>query len=119
MKLWQVAPLAVLAVSLPFFSACDSLGLGGGKSQEQEEYDQQVKAIEEQQKANEEYQKQQQEYYEQVQKALTEYYQQYYTNQGQQIQVIQGATGNQTGAPPVTVTVPPPETITVTSTPGG
>jgi hypothetical protein len=121
MRLWQAAPLVVLLVSLPVLSACDFLGLGSKKSQEQEAYEQQVKALEEQQAAQEEYQKEQQQYYDQVQKALDDYYKQYEAYQEQQVQQqlqAQGATSNQTGLPPVTVTMPPPQTLTTTSTPG-
>jgi uncharacterized protein HemX len=120
MRLWQAAPLVILLISLPVLSACDFLGLGGSKkTQEQEAYEKQVKALQEQQEANERYQQEQQQYYEQIQKALEEYYKQYNEYQQQQIQQVPGgATSNQTVTSTVTDTMPPPQTLTVTSTPG-
>ena len=69
MKKWHAILLVVLLASLPVFSACDLLGLGG-KSSEQDYYDKQIKAYQQVQEAN---RKAQEAYNEQLQKGLQEW----------------------------------------------
>jgi type III secretory pathway component EscR len=89
MKLWQVVMIGILLVSLPVLSSCDLLGIGG-KSKEQQNYEQQLQLMQAQQAAA---QKAQDDYYQALQKALNDYLKQYndYTQaqQQQEIQQIQ------------------------------
>jgi predicted metalloprotease len=100
MKLWHAAVLVVLLMSIITLTACDIFGSGRKRTQEQERFEQQLKAIQEQQEANERYQQEQKEYYEQIQKALEDYYKQYEEYQQAQVEAQlqqQGATSNQSG----------------------
>lgn len=90
MKKWHAILLVVLLASLPVFSACDLLGIGGSKSSEEDYYDQQIKAYQQVQEAN---QKAQEAYNEQLQKGLQEWaktYNEWSANQTQQ--QVQAAT---------------------------
>jgi len=96
MKIWQAILLAILLVTMPVFSACDLLGIGGSK-QEQEYYRQQLEAFKKVQEAN---RKQQEEYNQRLQQGLEEYFKEYqkYQQQAQQQQLQQiqeTATDNQ------------------------
>jgi hypothetical protein len=91
MKKWHAILLVVLLASLPVFSACDLLGLGG-KSSEQEYYDKQIKAYQQVQEAN---QKATEAYNEQLQKGLQEWanaYGEWSANQTQE--QVQAAAAN-------------------------
>jgi hypothetical protein len=73
MKTWQATIICLLLVSLPLLASCDVLGIGG-KSKEQQYYEQQLQQMQLQAAAE---QAAQQQYYEQLQKALQEYLNQY------------------------------------------
>jgi apolipoprotein N-acyltransferase len=68
MKLWQGIVLAILVASISVLTACNALGIG--KSNEQEAYEQRVKAYQQAIDANN---KAQEEYYQSLQKGLEEY----------------------------------------------
>ena len=92
MKKWHAILLVVLMASLPVFSACDLLGIGGSKSSEEDYYDQQIKAYQQVQEAN---QKAQEAYNEQLQKGLQEWanaYGEWSANQTQE--QVQAAAAN-------------------------
>ena len=89
MKMWPVLLLIALLVAVTVFTSCDFLGMGG-KSEEQERYEQQVEAN---RKAQEAYQKQMDEYYENLEKALNEYNKEYQEWQENQLQQAAQATG--------------------------
>ena len=72
MKTWKILILVVLLVSLPVFSACDLLGLGG--DDEDEYYRKQLEAYRQQQEA---YKKQQEEYYKKLEEGLNKYMEEY------------------------------------------
>jgi hypothetical protein len=82
----------VLMASLPFFTSCDLLGIGG-RSKEQKYLEQQLEMMQAQQAAA---QKAQDEYYAALQKALNDYLKQYneftQAQQQQQLQQVQQAT---------------------------
>jgi Flp pilus assembly protein TadB len=94
MKKWQAILLAALVAIVPLLTSCDMLGLG--KSKQEKEYEQRIKAIQEQQEAN---QKAQEEYNKQLQESLNKYlqeYQQYQEQQQMQQLQQQGYSVNET-----------------------
>lgn len=87
MKLWKVLVLMSVLITPLFISSCDLLGIGG-KTKEQEYYEQQIEIIKQQQEAN---QKAQEEYNENLRKALEDYMKQYQAYQDAQMQQQQQA----------------------------
>jgi hypothetical protein len=95
MKIWQSVVIVLLLVSLPLFSSCQLLGIGG-KSKEQLYYEQQLQLLQAQQEAA---QKANDEYYQQLQDSLNQYLQQYNAyQQAQQQQQMQAVIDQATAA---------------------
>ena len=99
MKIWQVVLLVMLLITIPVFSACDLLGIGSSKQQQQEDYyRQQLEAI---QKVQEDNRKQQEEYNQRIQQGLDDWGDAYKDwldqRQKQQLQQVEGMpSANQT-----------------------
>ncbi len=94
MKLWQGILLAMLLLLVPSLSACDMLGLGNSKQQQQDEYyRQQMEAIQKVQEAN---RQQQDVYNQQLQQGLNEWAKAHAEWQKQQLQQQLGQVGVQT-----------------------
>ncbi len=71
MKSWQSVLLAMLLMMMPIFSACDLIGLGDSRAQqEREHYERQLEAYKKVQEAN---RKQQEAYNQQLQQGLQEW----------------------------------------------
>jgi ABC-type transport system involved in cytochrome bd biosynthesis fused ATPase/permease subunit len=99
MTIWRAVLLAILLVTVPFLSACDLIGLGNSRAeQEREYYEQQLEAIK---KAQEIHRQQQEDYNRRVQEGLNKWAEAYgewqEKQQQQQIQQFGGVveTDNQ------------------------
>jgi DNA phosphorothioation-dependent restriction protein DptG len=98
MKKYYLILLAILAASLPFLSACNSLGIGNSQDKDRQYYEEQLKAYQQAQEAD---QKNREAYNEALKKGLEEYYKTYSewsANQTQQeIQAAEAAQKAQQG----------------------
>jgi regulator of protease activity HflC (stomatin/prohibitin superfamily) len=108
MKIWQAILLSMLLVAMPVLSACDWLGIGNSRQQqEQEYYRKQLEAIHQAQEAD---RKAQDQYNKNLQEGLQEYLKEYHEYQQkkqlkqlQQLEQLEGmpsanqTTGNLTG----------------------
>ena len=91
MRIWQVISLAILLVVVPAFSACDTLGIGSSRQQQEADYyRQQLEAIQELQEAN---RQRQEEYNKRLQEGLNEWADAYGEWQQQQQQQQLGQLG--------------------------
>ena len=88
MRIWRAGVLGILVISLLTLTACDLLGIGSKKSQEEQYYEAQIEALKRQAEANQKAQEEYDEYYRQVQEAIKAQL------EGKQVVTV---TANQTG----------------------